>query len=226
MQSLLRNTNIIPPICAQVYATFFFLLFILSGCVEHDIIHTQDSIMAFRKLYNSSDALAASVRLTGLSGSPPNITISSVVVSDDQTPVLWRDFNGAKAWSIELRKVVIKLNSGVDQPDMFAGLRTFRVLINEETGQLLGIRSHFEGSTEDMRPEPSRSFAEAQLAGREKYLGLPPVLPKLTFMEAVDAVLDHGVGDPLLAKEIDGFYVMFSGMGFTSRPVWVITLRG
>ncbi|HUT28466.1 MAG TPA: hypothetical protein VMX13_01645, partial [Sedimentisphaerales bacterium] len=68
---------------------------------------------------------------------------------------------------------------------------------------------------------------EAQFRGmKEVYHGFPPTPPKINLLDALDAVLGHGIGSPFVAKEIYAVYVMHSEKGAPPRPVWAITLRG
>ena len=75
-----------------------------------------------------------------------------------------------------------------------------------------------------MLPAPRAYGGEARLwgAGYEIYHGFPAEPPKISFLDALDAIGGH----PLLAKEIYALYVMESEMKSQPRPVWAITLRG
>ena len=72
-----------------------------------------------------------------------------------------------------------------------------------------------------MEPEPSAKSAQGQLeSNSEKYMGLPSVDPKVTFLDAVNSVLAEGGGrgSPFLPKQISGLYVLDSRFGSPSRP--------
>lgn len=149
-------------------------------------------------------------------------------VNDDNTPFLHRQINGKKnVWRIEIKNVRLKLKSVWPRyKDNY--LRNFEVLVDPNTGHLLRIRSKFDGYDPNMLPEPPAEWAEARIrgAGYEIYHGFPAEPPKISFLEALDAIMTKGVTSPLLAKEIYASYVMESEMKSQPRPVWAITLRG
>lgn len=164
-------------------------------------------------------------KLTGF-GTLEEITKSfgRVDVNDDNTPFLHRQIKGKKnVWRIEIKNVRLKLKSVWPRyKDKY--LRNFEVLVDPNTGHLFRIRSKFDGYDPNMLPEPPAEWAEARLrgAGNEIYHGLPAEPPKVSFLEALNAIGGH----PLLAKEIYALYVMESDMNSPPRPVWAITLRG
>jgi len=149
-------------------------------------------------------------------------------VNDDNTPFLHRQIKGKKnVWRIEIKNVRLKLKSVWPRyKDKY--LRNFEVLVDPNTGHLLRFRSKFDGYDPNMLPEPSAEVAEAQIrgAGYEIYHGFPSEPPKISFLEALDAIKAKGLTSPLLAKEIYALYVMESKMKSQPRPVWAITLRG
>ena len=105
--------------------------------------------------------------------------------------------------------------------------RRFAVLLDERTGQLISVISKFDGNDPDLREQPSGAAAELQLeAGDEIYHGLPAEGPRLTFLSALEVVLNNGIGSPFLAKEIYGNDVLHSRGPSPQRAAWVVTLRG
>jgi hypothetical protein len=147
-----------------------------------------------------------------------------VDVNDDNTPFLHRQINGKKnVWRVEIKNFRLKLKSVWPRyKDKY--LRNFEVLVDPNTGHLLRIRSKFDGYDPNMLPEPPAEVAEARIrgGGYEIYHGFPAEPPKISFLEALDAIGVH----PLSAKEIYALYVMESKMKSQPRPVWAITLRG
>jgi hypothetical protein len=179
---------------------------------------------------NQSGAIDLSSRLTRLNEISTSSSATNMTVAGDNTPFLARDFENRSVWSVEYSGVSLKLKlANPKYVDKYRQKRTFTVWLDAKTGQLLKIRSKFQGEAGEMRQEPSADSAESQLrAAGEFYSGLPnvSVQPRITFLDAVDAVLSQGIGSPLAAKEIDGLCVMHSKMGSTPRLVWVVTLRG
>jgi len=175
---------------------------------------------------NEAEAVAQASRLTDLHTLTQKITARQVVVRDDRTPFLWKQFEGKPCWQVDFETVSLRLASAIPGfRDTY--VRTFSVRLDVTTGQLLGVTSLFEGQDPDLRPQPSGAEAESQLSGQEEiYHGLPSHPPRLTFLAALDTELTKGIGSPFLAKEIYGSYVMHSRSGAEPRAVWVITLNG
>jgi hypothetical protein len=103
-------------------------------------------------------------------------------------------------------------------------VRYFAVYLDAEANRVLAVTSRLEKRSSDIHPDPSPEVMAAQLShASEAYEAFPTADPKVTFMEALEAVCVHGVGYPPLAQEIDGFYLMDSR---ATNPVWIINLRG
>jgi hypothetical protein len=179
------------------------------------------------KLKNASDARSAALSVTGFDRLGPITTAAKLeVVNDDATPFLANEIKRRPIWRVEMKGISLKLPSAIPGfEDRYK--RDFTVLLNPETGQLLAMQSRCSQPDPEMRPEPSAASAEKQLkdAG-ETYHGLPRNPPRLSLLDALDAVLDRGIGSPLLAKEIYGVLVLHSKTDSPAKPVWAITLRG
>jgi hypothetical protein len=173
-----------------------------------------------------NEAVAQAIRLTNLDTLTKKITAQRVTVQDERTPYIWKQYIDKTAWQVEFDEVSLKFKTSMpDFEDKYK--RKFVVLLDEKTGQLINITSKFDGKDSDLREQPSGATAESQLkAENETYYGLPTKEPKLTFLAALEVVLNKGMGSPFLAKEIYGNYVMHSRGGSPQRAVWVITLRG
>ncbi|MBN1975184.1 MAG: hypothetical protein JW787_16190 [Sedimentisphaerales bacterium] len=153
-------------------------------------------------------------------------TYKMIDVTDDNTPFLHERIKGKKnVWLVEVKNVRLKLKSAIpSHKDRYT--RKFDILVDPNTGNLLKITSKYEGYDPDMLPEPNAINAENQLKKfGEMYLDFPNVPPKISFLDALN-VVHQGLGDPYLAKEINGLYVIDLRFNMTARPVWIITLRG
>ena len=75
--------------------------------------------------------------------------------------------------------------------------------------------------------EADQAAEQMYRSGHEKYHGFPDNPPAVTLMAALDSI-QRGGGNPLIAKQIVGDYVMWSRIGKweVPRAVWAITLRG
>jgi hypothetical protein len=174
-----------------------------------------------------SQSIARAMAFTHFN-SLPGVSTSSlrIVVSEDNTPFLAKNIVKRQAWSVEVDNVSLKLKSAVPNfKDRY--VRTFFVVIDQQTGQLLRITSESAGTATDLRSPPTADTAETQLrASGETYHDLPLEVPKVSFLDALDAVLSRGKGSPFLAQRIRAAYVIESDGGAAPRPVWAITLEG
>jgi hypothetical protein len=175
---------------------------------------------------NETEAIARSAQLTALDTLSDKISAQRFTVTDERTPYLWKKYMGRSVWKIEYTDVVLAFESALPNY-MDSYKRHFDVLLDENTGQLISIVSKFDGPDPDLREQPSGSDAEAQLKAEDEiYYGLPEEDPRLTFLDALEVVLNKGIGSPFKAKEIYANYVWHSRGGSPRRAVWVITLRG
>ena len=176
-------------------------------------------------LTSGQDAISAADRITRLNILPHGtITAKRITVSN---PFLPETTNGRPAWQIEIDHVTLQLPSldkvAIDQFD-----RTFLITIDADSGQLLTVASSIEPKNTRLRPEPSAKFAAPQFQGSgEIGDGLPDVAPRISLLQALDAIHKAGfTPSPLLAREISARYVMEWTGGTAPRRVWSITLVG
>jgi len=171
----------------------------------------------YHPLASEAEAIEQASRLTELDTLTQTIAARQLIIRDDRTPFLWRQFEGKPCWEVNFDGVSLRLRSAISGfRDKYA--RRFSVLLDGTTGQLIRIVSPFEGQDPDFRPQPSGAAAEAQLRGQDEiYEGLPPHPPRLTFLAALDVELTQGIGSPFLAKEIYASYVTHSRAGASPR---------
>jgi hypothetical protein len=174
---------------------------------------------------NLEQARAAALRLTGLTATP---TITPAPASVDRTPFLGQRIGSlGPVWQIawqDLRLSLPSAPSGVS--DQYA--RTVVLRLAQSTGQFLGATLRAAGELPStVRPTPDGEVAQQQLQQlTERYEGLPRTPPGRSLLQALDAVLTKGVGNPLRAREIHVLYVMHTYQGRSPIPAWVITLNG
>lgn len=201
------------------------MLTVIQGCKQN----TFNNINSMNKIENQSSAINRAIVLTGLDCASKKKSARQIIITNDTTPFLAGQFEGRDSWCVEFNDVSLtdKLKSAqLGFPDAYQFKRKFLVLIDAKTGQLIKVQTDYQGKASDMKPEPSAISAEAQLkSGAEHYGGLPTTDPKISFLDAVSVALTNG-SNPLMAKEINGLYVMDSHMGSVPRPVWIITTRG
>ena len=169
------------------------------------------------------DELTGFAELEGISK-----CVRRVDVNGDNTPFLHAQINGKRdVWLVEIENVRLRLKSA---PPGFEDkyVRNFQIFIDPNTGHLLKITSTFDGNDPNMLPEPPAAVAERQMRNseREIYYGFPTDPPKISLLDALDAILSKGRGNPLLAREILAVYVTHFRRRSRWRPVWSVTLRG
>jgi hypothetical protein len=177
------------------------------------------------KIKDQSSAIQRAVLLTGLDRVSKRISSCQIKIHGDNTPFLAAQFENKTAWRIEFGEISFTgkiTNSPLSDPYQFQ--RKFIVLIDAQTGRLLEVKTDYTGNVGTMKPEPDAMSAAQRLRScAEVYTGLPAADPKTTFFDAVNAA---ELGCPMLAKEVNGLYVMDSHMASTPRAVWIIILRG
>ncbi|MCZ6654700.1 MAG: FG-GAP repeat protein [Planctomycetota bacterium] len=143
----------------------------------------------------------------------------------DNTPYLSSHIVGRELWQVEINDVKLELPSGPPGP-LDAYDRTFDVLMDGD-GRLLKIESRWPDGEPLIPPEPEAQATTQQLlySGNEIYHAFPDEPPLISFVEALDAMA-RDMGNPLIAKQIKGQYVLWSRLDWEPRPMWVITLRG
>ena len=174
-----------------------------------------------------AQAVETAMRFTGLNRlQGTTVTAQRETVAENKTPYLSNRIVNRQLWRVEIQNAVLKLKSGAAEVrDPY--VRSFEVLIAEDTGELLGVDSSSGADVSDLRPRASAKVAENQLREQgEIYAGFPPGEPRITFLDALDLILAKGVGSPYLAREIHASYVLHSDRGAKAHPVWVITMRG
>ena len=183
--------------------------------------------MANDPILSPEHAIARADALSGLhtlSGTP---SATPIKVEEDVTPFLGERNHGKAAWRVDYPDVDLRFASAeTGFKDLYRRIFSVRLLASD--GQLLFIESSYQGEPDpDLRPMPPCGPATAQLSMEDEvYEGYPEDNPELTFIDALEAILNGGSGSPFLAKAIHAVYVLHSRMGSEQRAVWAVTLRG
>lgn len=174
-------------------------------------------------LVSREQALSTALSVTGLGGTP---AVAPGPPAGDRTPFLGRQLAAlGPTWEVTWRGVRLALPSARGAGDPYP--RTVVVRLAQASGQLLGATLHAGELPAGARPTPDGEVAQEQLRrAAESYQGLPPAPPRQPLLGALDAVLARGIGNPLLAREIQVLYVMHAHRGRAAIPAWVITLNG
>jgi len=173
---------------------------------------------------NLEQARAAAMTLTGIAAVP---TITPGPASVERAPFVGQLVAGlGPVWQIAWQGIRLSLPSARGAADRHA--RNVIIRIAQGTGQFLGGTIRAEGELPaNVRPTPDGDVAQAQLRQLgESYEGLPRLPPRRSLVQALDAILSRGVGNPLQAHEIQALYVTHVRRGGAPIPAWVITLNG
>jgi len=109
-------------------------------------------------------------------------------------------------------------------PDLH--VRYFSIYLDAQTNQVVAVKSRLEKRSPEIQ-EPSPEAVEKSFGPiGERYGYFPPDDPKTTFMEVLEAIRTFD-SIPLIAEEIDGFYITYNERkGLTPIPAWLINVRG
>ncbi len=175
-----------------------------------------------------AQAVAKAREIVGLGTvSSPRLSAELTTLAEDNTPFLHGQLVGRPIWRVVIQGWRLQLTSAPpSDEDQYA--RMFDLLIDPRNGHLLKASSRWPEGVPTIAPEPSAASAEEQMprSGLERYLGFPETPPGVSLLDALNAVLKEGEGNPLQAKQIIAHYVMQTRMDCKPRAVWAITLRG
>jgi hypothetical protein len=160
------------------------------------------------------------------SGTDPTSTDTAFMVTmeENETPFLSDYVRGRRVWDVKIRQVTLYLPDWVPSFAAVQKPRDYDIWIDSATGVLFKIESRSEVADPDLAPEPPSDTATRMLRGcGEAWLGFPPTPPLVTFHEALNAA---GAANPVEAKEIIAWHVMFSKDGNPPFPTWQIIGRG
>lgn len=141
--------------------------------------------------------------------------------TDYRIPYLRDSINNRYGWHVVIEDT-LSLSNWVP-PDNFDRFRKFTVSLDAQNGRLVSITYVIAEDYPDKTPTVSCDSAQEVLAFvKEVFYGLPESPPAISFTDA----LDHVMGSPFCAKEIRGWYLLYSRLGEEPHPVWYIDMRG
>lgn len=179
------------------------------------------------RLGNEQDALSRAQSLLHpdmIAGD--RVTTEVTVLRDDSTPFLHQMLVGRELWHVVIKDWALQplKSSPVERKDSY--VRTLDIYLDPLTAQVVKLESRWPSNELPIAPQPSGESATAQMRDQgEVYHGFPDEPPSISFLEAIKAIQEHG-GNPLVAKQISGQWVLWSLMHADPKPMWVITLRG
>ena len=183
---------------------------------------------------SQTDAVKRAFDYTGL-GVQPDVTVSAeatTVPADDDVPFL--RLAGKPAWRVTLDNVRIITRGPDGKAYENPNIHRLDVWLDRADGRLLKIISPLPA---DIGPSAQPTLAEREdwmERGPERYEGLPPEMPRIDFMRALQSAADAG-GRTTAAKQIEALYVLvrhavkqdtpYLPCRNTPCPRWMITCR-
>jgi hypothetical protein len=181
-------------------------------------------------------AITIAEKISGISLSK-NMTVQEETLTEgDDIPFL--RLTGTPVWRVSVKNFELFVmlppeGKGYSKPDYqeTGGRKTLNVKIKEidiiisrDTGQIIKITSPVpEGRNESLIH--NKELDEQNLHAESKiYVGLPADLPDISFMQAIQA-MQEGLRGPLVASQIEAYYVMKKKKNAAASPRWMITLR-
>jgi len=106
-------------------------------------------------------------------------------------------------------------------------VRTFTVVMDSKAKDVLYVTSFLTSEGRQKKERiPTGKIEGEGLRGPGAYNWAWVGSPKITLLEALDIMREHGSAYPSRAAEIDAMYVLFSHPDFGKFPAWVVETRG
>ncbi len=148
--------------------------------------------------------------------------VSTVILSDTGTDFSKSHIDGKVAWQITLPSMDIDVGVSESVRSEY-GPKKYAISIDSATGDLLEITGvTLQTDREPPKRPPWNEAARQMVFSSEHFEGFPPVLPAITFADALTKMR----GLPSIAYSISAIYVMYSQQDAEPRPAWVIYVDG
>jgi len=190
-------------------------------------------VLAASPEISEADAVRLAFQYTGV-GDQKDITLTASrenIAADDNVPFL--RLAGRPAWRVRLDNVRIVVRGPSGETYENPLIHRLDVFLDAGNGRLLKIISPFPP---DAAPATQPTLAQREKRMRyERYDGLPPEIPGVNFMQALQSA-QEGLGGATKAKQIEALYVLFrrtvpveiapiAECRDAPCPRWLVTLR-
>jgi hypothetical protein len=149
--------------------------------------------------------------------------VSEIAYVDSTTPFLSDSIAGPNRWVVTFDSVFLNLGGWSSETVANQIRKSYHFVLDPLTGRLLTVYSTCEGVHVDLPPELPADSSAVLLSSNERHTSLVDSIPPVSFYEALDAAVPT---NPLQAKEIQAWLVMFSDHGRDPIPCWIILARG
>ena len=149
--------------------------------------------------------------------------VQMMAIKDSTTPFLSDSISGAERWVVTFDSVFLELGGWSAGTVSNQIRKTYNFVLEPSTGRLLKVFTTYHGPEADLLPMLPADSATVNLSRNERHVSLVDSVPPLSFYEALDVAAPS---NPLKAKEIQAWLVMFSHHGADPVPCWIILGRG
>jgi hypothetical protein len=180
-------------------------------------------------LQTKEQALQRALEYSGFKESPGFVVpqadscVKMMEIKDSTTPFLSDSISGAERWVVTFDSVFLDFGGWARETVMDQIRKSYHFVLDPSTGRLLTVYTTCEGVYVDAPPELSADSSAVLLSSNERHTSLVDSIPPVSFYEALDAAVPT---NPLQAKEIRAWLVMFSYHGRDPIPCWIILGRG
>jgi hypothetical protein len=153
--------------------------------------------------------------------------VTTLTITDDDTPFLHEEINGREALKVRLERVPVVARDQRTDTTVMGAFRNFDVYLDATTGQLVKIVSaldSYENKVESGEIRfPSVEVAEEQIKSmNETYEGLSSEIPAVGYLTAFAHADGNPVGSDLVVAQLLNVRV---GSRY-HRPAWVVNTHG
>jgi hypothetical protein len=172
---------------------------------------------------STQEALQQASEDLGIDLGPDDVTIDSVALAENSMPFLRKELTGKSAWQVQLKDAVLRRALSLLSPK----ISQLSVILSPDSGRILKLSSRIPPGEPQLRPFPEPDEEERQmLESGERFVGLPPERPSISFIKALKIIGTHGPGGVEQARQLIAYYVTDVTVGFGERTVWVVQVRG
>ncbi|MEW5796274.1 MAG: hypothetical protein AB1772_07910 [Candidatus Zixiibacteriota bacterium] len=178
---------------------------------------------------NQEQALNRALKYAGFANSKGFVRpsaascVTETAFADSTTPFLSDSIAGPKRWIVTFDSVFLDFGGWSSETVSNQIRKTYNFVLDPPTGRLLKVYSTYEGPDSALLPEPPTDSSTVRLSRNERHVSLVESVPFVSFYQALDAAVPT---NPLQAKEIQAWLVMFSHHGAQPVPCWIILARG
>jgi hypothetical protein len=180
-------------------------------------------------LKTKEQALQRALEYSGFTESPGFVVpqadscVKMMEIKDSTTPFLSDSISGAERWVVTFDSVFLDFGGWAKSTVDNQIKKSYHFVLDPVTGRLLKVFSVYGKPAADILAELPADSATTRLNFNERHVSFVDSIPGITLYRALDGAVPT---NPLQAKEIRAWLVMFSDHGRDPIPCWIILGRG